>query len=516
MKTILVIDDERAMRFALKRALEKKYRVLEAEDGERGLNVLGREHPDCVILDQNMPGLTGLEVLAKIREDEAAPPVVMLTAHGSERVAVDAMKQGAADYLSKPYDIEELRLVCKRAMDVAALTAENQSLKEALAAGTGRGQLIGDSEPMRKVKDVMARVGPLDATVLIEGESGTGKEVVARGLHALSPRRSGPFVAVNCAALPETLMESELFGHDRGAFTGALATRAGRFEQAEGGTIFLDEIGEAPAALQAKLLRVLEARTYVRVGGTEERSADVRLIAATNRDLKDRVKQGAFREDLYYRLKVIDLTLPALRGRGEDILALARHFIGVAALKHGMRARPLTEKAAAALLRYSFPGNVRELLHAMEKATILAPTDLIRLADLPAEVTEEAGDLEQISDEQAAEGFLAAELPAPSDRGSEGEEAPADQGAPGPGAAAHGADVKAADAAASGVLDQVGLNFAEAKRLAVERFERALLTRELVRHRGNVSRSARGLGLHRQSLQNKLRELGIDAASFRE
>jgi DNA-binding NtrC family response regulator len=520
-RTILVVDDERAARFALRRVLEKEHRVVEAETGEQALEALERERADLVVLDLNMPGMGGLAALEKMREHKDAPPVIVLTAHGSERVAVDAMKKGAADYLPKPYDVEELRLVVHRAIERRELERENARLRTALRAGTGLGQLLGKSEPMRRVLEMIAKIAPLDATVLIEGESGTGKEVVARELHRRSPRAARPFVAVNCAALPESLVESELFGHEKGAFTGAAGVRKGRFEMASGGTLFLDEIGEAPASLQAKLLRVLETRRFERVGGAETHEADVRLIAATNRDLKAQVAAGRFREDLYYRLKVVDLRLAPLRARALDIPLLARHFAEVAATRYGLPARAPTAAALAALAAYAWPGNIRELAHAMEKAAILAAGSAIDVGDLPPEIAA-----------AAPPPSAAAPPPEPEPEPEpEAEPGPAPEPAPGPGpapapptappgpAAIEPEIAASADAAATAALagvEEGSTAFAEAKRRAMVRFETELITRELVRARGNVSKTARALGLHRQSLQHKLRELAIDAEQYRD
>jgi DNA-binding NtrC family response regulator len=535
--TVLVVDDERAARFALRRALEKEHRVLEAESGEQALAVVARERPDLVVLDLNMPGIGGLATLDEIGERPDPPPVLILTAHGSERIAVDAMKRGAADYLPKPYDIEELRLVARRTIERRELERENGRLKTALRASAGLGELLGESEPMRRVLEVLARVAPLDATVLIEGESGTGKELVAREIHRRSPRAPRPFVALNCAALPEGLVESELFGHERGAFTGAALTRKGRFELAHEGTLFLDEVGEAPATLQAKLLRVLESRRFERVGGAETREANVRLIAATNRDLKAQVAAGKFREDLYYRLKVIDLRLPPLRARAADIPLLARHFTEIAGTKYGIPARPLSRAALAALCAYPWPGNVRELAHVLEKTAILASGPQLELTDLPPDIAAAVPlDLPPLPPESPAA------PPAPVERASGGgpvatatpSSSPHDEPSHGPGPrpgpdgttssvepAEEELDVALDAAAAAGAAlaaaeTEGATPFAEAKRRAMVRFETALITRELVRSRGNVSQTARALGLHRQSLQHKLRELGIDAEQFRD
>ncbi len=548
--TVLVVDDEPAARFALRRVLEKEpLRVVEAKDGVEALDAVLRETPALVLLDLNMPGLPGLDVLARVRERPDAPPVLILTAHGSERIAVEAMKRGAYDYLAKPYDIDELRLVVRRALETRDLARENARLRRALRVDAGLGELVGESAAMRRVFEVIARVAPLDATVLIEGESGTGKELVARDIHRRSPRAQRPFIALNCAALPEGLVESELFGHERGAFTGAVATRKGKVELAEKGTLFLDEVGEAPPALQAKLLRVLEERRFERVGGAQAIAADVRLIAATNRDLKAGVRAGTFREDLYYRLKVVDVALPPLRARRGDMGLLARHFLEAAAAKYGKALPALAPEALAALAAYPWPGNVRELKHAIEKALILAPTERIDLEALPAEIAAASGAAP--GGAAAAEARASQPPPHRPDRSPNRSDIPAgtaDQAgpagadaarAPGPGPEpepepepepdagdrcepepgrepdASAAPTAAPETAASPFEPPPEGGYAEAKRRAMLRFEVDYLAAALGAHHGNVSATARALGLHRQSLQNKLRELGLDAERFR-
>jgi two-component system response regulator AtoC/two-component system nitrogen regulation response regulator NtrX len=461
--TVLLVDDEKAARFGMRRALEKeKYRLLEAENGRAALDLLDAEAPDLLLLDLNMPVLDGFGVLEALRDRDAAPPVIVLTAYGSEKIAVEAMKKGAYDYLAKPYDIEELRLVVRNALERVALEAENRRLRKVLSEKEGYGELVGESEAMRRVFEIIEKVAPLDVTVLIQGESGTGKELCAREMHRRGPRASGPFIALNCAALPDNLIESELFGHEKGAFTGATTRRKGKFELAHKGTLFLDEVGDMSPATQAKLLRVLEARRFERLGGTALLSTDARVICATNRDLAAEVEKGAFRRDLYYRIKVVDLVLPPLRARGGgDIALLAKKFLDGLAAKYRRPPLDLSSKALRALTVYPWPGNVRELKHTLEKSCILAEDDSIGLADLPAEISHPG---------------LARSLPP---------------------------------------LEE-GLSFQEAKKRVVESFERAFLEKHLSEARGNISQAARMLGLHRQSLQQKLKDLGINPHRFKE
>ncbi len=507
--TVLLCDDEKAARHGMRRALEREpYRLVEAEDGVEALALVEREEPALVFLDLNMPSVAGLDVLRKLKErpdrpDAAAPLVIVVTAHGSERIAVEAMKAGAYDYLAKPYDIDELRLVARRAVEALSLRQENRRLRTALARTAGQGELVGGESPaMKRVFGVIEKVAPLDVTVHIEGESGTGKELVAREVHRRSPRAARPFVAVNCAALPEALVESELFGHERGAFTGATAQRKGKFEVARSGSLFLDEVGDLPLASQAKLLRVLETRRFERLGGSASIEADVRVIAATNKDLKAAIAAGTFREDLYYRLKVVDMELPPLRARQGDIGVLARHFVEVAATKYGKAVKGVAPEALAALASYPWPGNVRELLHAVEKAVILASGERLLLDDLPPEVAAGAPDDVEAGPEPATE---PAPVPGAEAAAEAGVTEPVEAEALAPGAA--GAATATADAAAG--------SFADARRRALVRFETAYLARALALHRGNVTATAKALGMYRQSLQQKLRELGLEAERYR-
>ncbi len=383
-ETILVIDDEEAQREALAGHLRKQgYEVITAESGTVGVEVLQRQAVDLVLTDFRMPDMDGMGVLQAARQINPEIEVVLVTAYGSVSSAVDAMQLGAFDYLEKPIDLDELDELVQRALQRHHRTSENRRLKEELQVLQPLAGIIVADPLMEEALNVAARAAASRATVIIGGESGTGKELVARAVHGASPRREKPFIAVNCAALNENLMESELFGHEKGAFTGADRKRAGRFEQADGGTLFIDEVGEIPASVQVKLLRVLQERSFERVGGGEAIKVDVRLIAATNRDLMDMVKRGEFREDLYYRLNVVSVSLPPLRQRRRDIPLLLDHFLQRYAKENGKDIRDFSREAREQLMRYDYPGNVRELQNIIESAVVMARRDLIATADLP-------------------------------------------------------------------------------------------------------------------------------------
>jgi two-component system response regulator HydG len=387
--TILVVDDEAAALSGLEKLLRSEgYRVATARDGQEALERLDEEVPDVVVSDLKMPRLDGFGLLAAIRERDATLPVIVVTAYGDVPTAVRAMREGAESYLVKPIDFDELTLGIERALEKRALRTEAADLRRALAEReeAGLGELVGGSPAMQRVYRIAQQVAAARATVLITGESGTGKGALARAIHAHGPRKDGPFVTLHCAALAESLLESELFGHERGSFTGADRRRVGRFEQADGGTLFLDEIGEIPPSVQVKLLRVLQERTFERVGGNSTVKVDVRLVAATNKDLALEVQEGRFREDLYYRLNVVHIEMPPLRERGQDVIVLARHFLARHAQENAKPVRGFTDAAVAKLLAYRWPGNVRELENAIERAVVLTQGDLIDAADLPMEV----------------------------------------------------------------------------------------------------------------------------------
>ena len=370
---ILVVEDRDSLRTMLRLALEAHgHLVLEARDQREAEAVLAAHQPTIVISDLRLPHGDGLGVLRAAKAIDESLPVVVMTAYGGVQDAVAAMKDGALDFLAKPVDPDHLLLVVARAIAQQRLRREHALLAEEVAERRGAPKIVGNAPALTKSVHAMQRAAATDVTVLLEGESGTGKELFARALHAWSPHAAGPFVAINCAALPETLLESELFGYERGAFTGAAQRKLGRFELAHRGTLFLDEIGELAPSIQAKILRVLETREFERVGGLATIKADVRLVAATNRVLRDEVAERRFREDLYFRLSVMPITVPPLRDRGDDVLVLARYFLDRAAETRGRRPPVLDDGALAALVGYSWPGNVRELQNCLERATILA------------------------------------------------------------------------------------------------------------------------------------------------
>ena len=381
--TILVVDDEVNARTALAELLRGEgYTVETAADGFKALPKLDDLNPDLVLTDLKMPGMDGLDLMRKARERDPERPVVVMTAFGAVDTAVAAMREGAADYLTKPLNFDELTLVLERTLERRRLRAEAGQLRERLAERHSIKNIVGESPPMQKVFDLVRQVAPSRASVLITGESGTGKELVAAALHEQSPRAAAPFVKLHCAALAETLLESELFGHERGAFTGALTRRDGRFQQADRGTLFLDEIGEVSPAIQVKLLRFLQEREFERVGGNQTLRVDVRIVAATNRDLKKRVAEGLFREDLYYRLNVVAVEMPPLRARPSDVPLLSTFFLRRYSEENGKTIRRFSDDALASLSHYEWPGNVRELENAVERAVVICSGDEIRAEDL--------------------------------------------------------------------------------------------------------------------------------------
>ncbi len=384
---VLVVDDEPNARSALAELLRGEgYTVETAADGFKALAKTAELDPDVVLTDLKMPGMDGIELMQKLRSQDPDVSVLVMTAFGAVETAVRAMQQGATSYLTKPINLDELLLVLDRALEHRALRVESQELKRELQDHRGSHKIIGSSPGMQEVLAQVALVAPSRATVLLTGESGTGKELIAAALHEASPRARGPFIKLHCAALAESLLESELFGHERGAFTGAERRREGRFERANGGTLFLDEVGEIPLNMQVKLLRVLQEREFERVGGTHPVQTDVRLVAATHRDLKQLVAEGRFREDLYYRLRVIEIHLPPLRSRSGDLSALAMYFLERHARDNGRTVTGFSAEAMAALHRYGWPGNVRELENVIERAVVLAQSPLIELRQLPAEL----------------------------------------------------------------------------------------------------------------------------------
>jgi len=390
---VLVVDDEPAQRELVGGFLRKQgFDVAEAPDGRTALERFRKEPFDLLLTDQKMPGLSGLELLEAARAVTPAVAVIIMTAYGTIETAVAAIKGGAADYLTKPLNLDELLHRIAQVRERQRLIMENRELREALQERHRVEGIIGESGRMQEVLSLVRRVAGSDATILIQGESGTGKELIARAIHYASPRAGAPLVSVNCAALPETLLESELFGHEKGAFTGAVAARKGRFELADGGSLFLDEIGDLPLHLQVKLLRVLQEREFERVGSSRPVAVNVRLLAATHRDLEALVRAGRFRDDLYYRINVVSISLPPLRERREDIPLLLDHFVEKFSRRNGKRIGGLTREAREALLRYDYPGNVRELENLVERAVILTRDEVIGLEDLPLGVKEREGE----------------------------------------------------------------------------------------------------------------------------
>jgi two-component system, NtrC family, response regulator AtoC len=386
--TLLIVDDEKPTREGLRAALEERYDVYIAEDAKAAMGLLEAENLDVLLTDFRLPGEDGMKLIARAKSLSKPPICILMTAYGSEELAVDAMKRGADDYIAKGrLQIDELEMRIARALRQQNLETENVSLRQQLDSKFGLENIVGESPAMKEIFEIVKQVAPTRATVLVTGESGTGKELIARAVHQLSPRAQQSFVAVHCAALAPTLLESELFGHEKGAFTGAHERRIGRFEQAQGGTLFLDEIGEIDATLQVKLLRFLGERTFERVGSNKTLMADVRLVAATNKNLEELVKTGKFREDLFFRLRVVEIEVPPLSERAGDIPLLAQSFLREFAKENGKSVNDFTSDALEAMMNYSWPGNVRELRTAIEHAVVLCRGERISLRDLPRQVS---------------------------------------------------------------------------------------------------------------------------------
>jgi two-component system response regulator HydG len=384
MAEVLIVDDDNSLRDSLRKALEKEgYSVSEAASGTAGLEKVRGEPPEVALVDLKMPDMSGLDVLKSLKATAPEVEVIMMTGFGTIEKAVEAMKDGAYDFITKPFRRHVIVNALRKALEKRSLVAVNRHLRNQLEMALETHSIVGNSPAIRRVMELVEQVAPSSATVLIQGDSGSGKEWLANIIHNSSPRRGKPFIKVSCAALPETLLEAELFGYERGAFTGAVSRKEGRFELAHGGTLFLDEVGEISPAMQVKLLRVLQTGEFERLGGTRTISSDVRLIAATNADLKKRMEDGTFREDLFYRLNVITMTMPPLRDRLEDLPLLATHFVQVFRDKNSKRIRGISTDAMELLRNYAWPGNVRELENAMERAVVLSKDDLITPQDLP-------------------------------------------------------------------------------------------------------------------------------------
>ena len=454
-QSILIVDDEAGIRESLGAVLrDEGYAVNSAETAEAALDWLAQNHCDVVMLDVWLPGMDGLAALEKIRSLEGAPVVVMISGHGTIETAVRATKLGAFDFIEKPLSIDKTLLILRHALEQRALVAENRSLRQELG---GRYQIIGDSVPMKALRQQLALTAPTNGRVLIYGESGVGKELVAHALHNLSPRSEKPFVEVNCAAIPEELIESELFGHIKGSFTGAVEDKPGKFEEADGGTLFLDEVGDMSLRTQSKVLRVIEEQRFTPVGSAGSLTVDVRVVTATNKNLSDEIQKGNFREDLFYRLNVIPFYVPPLREHSEDIPALAEHFLAEFAHAYGRRPKSLTESAVEALIQYRWPGNVRELKNLIERLVIMVPGDRVERRHLPPALQQD--------------------------------------------------QKHARTAAAAGSF----FSLQEARAA----YERDYILRKLEQNQGNVSRTAEILGLERSHLYRKMKALGIASGEAR-
>jgi len=452
---ILIVDDEKPTREGLRAALEERFDVYVAEDASAATRLLESESFDVLLTDFRLPNEDGMKLIARAKALNPPPICILMTAYGSEELAVEAMKRGADDYIAKGrLQIDELEMRINRALRQRKLESENIALRQQLQSRFGLENIIGESPVMKEIFEVVKQVAPTRATVLIHGESGTGKELIAKAIHQLSPRAKNPMITVHCAALAPTLLESELFGHEKGAFTGAHERHIGRFEQAQGGTLFLDEIGEIDASIQVKLLRFLGERTFERVGGSKTLVADVRLVAATNKDLAQLVQQGKFREDLYFRLKVVEIHMPPLRERKGDILLLAAAFLREFAKENNKPVLELSDEAREALLQYHWPGNVRELRTAIEHAVVLCHGSKITLRDLPASV-----------------------------RGPK--------------------DTLQAPASTQN-------NLLEAPNLTVKEAEKQLMIRALEETGGNRAKAARKIGMSRRTFYRKLKAYGLE------
>ena len=395
METVLIVDDEKNYLVVLEALLGPEgYEILTAGSAEDAVRLIQESDLDLMITDMKMPGTSGMELLEASKEIKPDLPVIMMTAYGTIEMAVEAMKKRAYDYITKPFQNEELKLTVKKALENYRLIKENRRLSQALSDRYKYGNIIGKSKPMQGIYEMISKVAQSKASVLITGASGTGKELIAKAIHYDSPRKDRPFISVNCGALTETLLESELFGHEKGAFTGALSMKKGRFELADGGTLFLDEVTDMPPPLQVKLLRVLQEMEFERVGGTKTIKVDVRVLSASNRNIKEVVAEGNFREDLFYRLNVINIEVPSLRERPEDIRLLVDHFIGKYRQDEGKERIELSPKAWKILFSYSWPGNVRELENVIERAVVLKADRVIGQEDLPTELSEKREEVE--------------------------------------------------------------------------------------------------------------------------
>jgi two-component system response regulator AtoC len=381
---ILVVDDDPQMQFFLKEALERQQYVVNVQpSAEAALEALASARFDLILMDVRLPGMNGLDAVNEIQKVDHRTPIIIMTAHGTRDTALEAVRRGAYDYFTKPFSLDEMEIIVRRALEKKRMVGELEQLRHQLATASRRGRIVGSSRALEEILRLVDRVGPTDSTVLILGESGTGKELVAEAIHENSNRRAKPLVKLNCAAIPEALLESELFGHEKGAFTGAISRKPGKFETADGGTLVLDEIGDMTLSTQAKILRALQERELQRVGGTQTIKVDVRIIASTNKDLERAVKEGTFRDDLYFRLNVVTLQVPPLRDRREEIPELADHFLAEANTRLNRGITRLAPDALAALMEYGWPGNIRELRNMIERAVVVNDGDVLALSSFP-------------------------------------------------------------------------------------------------------------------------------------
>ncbi len=453
METILVVDDEESIRLSLEGILlDEGFRTLFASNGEDAINITLEEDPDLILLDIWMPGIDGMETLARIKESRPYQPVIMMSGHGNIETAVKATRLGAYDFIEKPLSLEKILLSIQNALKVGHLLAENQALKAKI---NKEHEMIGESQPIMQMKKHISIAAPSNGWVLITGENGTGKELVSRAIHHQSARSKQPFVEVNCAAIPEELIESELFGHEKGAFTGATAARKGKFDQANSGTLFLDEIGDMSLKTQAKILRILQERKFERVGGNRTIEVDVRVIAATNKNLEIEIREGNFREDLYFRLNVLPFHVPPLRERKEDIQRLASHFLNYFCSQESRDIKSLSANALYALTQYNWPGNIRELKNLIERMVIMTPEKMIEYEHLPASIKSTPFNQET--------------------------------------------DIS------------IGTISATSYRDAKELFEKQFLRQKLEENNWNISRTAEEIGLERSNLHRKIKSYGLEA-----
>jgi two-component system nitrogen regulation response regulator NtrX len=466
-RAVLIIDDEESIRQSLRGALgDEGFKVETSGSGKEGLELIRNERPDVVLLDIWMPEMDGVETLRQIKSEWPDQPVIMMSGHGNIETAVRATKLGAFDFVEKPLSLERLLVILKNAVNVQDLARENHALRKQIQKNK---LLVGESQGMKQIQDMIRRVARTTGSVLITGENGTGKELVAQSIHALSPRYNKPFVEVNCAAIPEELIESELFGHERGAFTGATMLRRGKFDLAHGGTLFLDEIGDMSLKTQAKILRILQEQKFERVGGVQTISVDVRVVAATNKDLKVEIQQGQFREDLFYRLNVIPFMVPPLRDRQEDIFVLAKYFLKEFSTTHGRPLRELSVEALHVLEAYPWPGNVRELKNLIERLIILTPESEEGQPILAAHLLSNLHD-DSFSLKMEEEGLVQSHL----------------------------------------IGREEGLGGAKNLRDARQEFEKELILKTLRDHDWNISKAAQALGIERSHLHRKIKSYGIE------